>query len=94
MSEDTGTTRVDVLDEGLRFVTSADCVVRQRGEGNGWGGVLTAIEPNAHLGSGRYRLRSRGGVEAAISVQARQRIGQSERYPFIGEGDIPRFEPS
>ena len=93
MIEGRGTARVDVLDEGFRFVTGADCEIRPRGEGAGWGGVLTGIEPNAHLGSGRYRIRSRGGVEAVIIVQARQRIGQSERYPFVGEGEVPRFEP-
>ena len=89
-----GTARVDVLDEGLRFITSADCEIRPRGEGEGWGGMLTGIEPNAHLSSGRYRIRSRDGAEAVITVQARQRIGESERYPFVGEGEIPRFEPA
>lgn len=80
------TARVDVLDEHARFVTSADCELTVHEDGTSWGGILTGIEPNARLGSGRHRLRTRGGSEAAIVIQARQRIGQQERYPFVGEG--------
>ncbi len=86
--------RVDVLDARARFVTSADCELTPRPGGGGWGGVLTAVEPNAHLGSGRYRLRLRDGAEAVVVIQARQRIGGRERYPFVGEGRPLVIEPA
>lgn len=82
--DDLSPPRVDVLDDQGRFVTSADCELNVRGDA--WSGMLTGIEPNARLGSGRYRLRSRAGVEAPVVVQARQRIAGRDRYPFVGVG--------
>ena len=89
MNEGSFTVRVDVLDPQDRFITSADCAIEvQRGSGL-WSGVLTGVEPYAHLGSGRHRLRLRDGGRAVIHIQARQRVGQEERYPFTGEGSPP-----
>jgi hypothetical protein len=87
-------TRVDVLDLQSRFITSAACAIEVQPGAVGWGGVLTEVEPYAHLGSGRHHLRLRGGVEAVIIIQARQRIGGDERYPFLGEGPPPPLEGS
>lgn len=83
---------VDVLDAQSRFVTSADCQVAVRSEVEAWSGVLTQIEPYARLSNGHYRIRLRDGGEAAIHIQARQRIGRLERYPFVGEGSLPPIE--
>ncbi len=85
---DAGHVPVDLFDEQGRFVTSAGCAIAIRADG-GWSGVLTSVEPNKHLGSGRYRLRTRDGVEAVITVQARQRIRGREQYPFTGSGPAP-----
>jgi hypothetical protein len=83
------TVRVDVLDVHDRFITSAECAIEvQRGSGL-WSGVLTGVEPYAHLGSGRHHLRLRDGARAVIHIQARQRVGRDERYPFVGEGAPP-----
>lgn len=87
--EDQSRTRVDVLDVDAHFVTSADCAIGGSTTEGAWSGALTAVEPHAHLGSGRYRIRWRDGVEAVVHIQARQRIGREERYPFVGEGPAP-----
>jgi hypothetical protein len=81
--------RVDVLDPQGRFITSAACEIEVQRGAAVWGGVLTGIEPNAHLGSGRHRIRLRDGAQAVIVIQARQRVGREERYPFAGEGAPP-----
>ena len=86
--------RVDILDPEARFVTSAECELRLPSGGGPWGGVLTHVEPYAHLSSGQYRLRLRDGVEAEIHIQGRQRVGQTERYPFVGAGDAPPLSES
>jgi hypothetical protein len=83
---------VDILSVDARFITSAECELSSGAEGTSWRGMLTGIEPNKRLASGRYKLRSRGGREATIVIQARQRIGQRERYPFVGEGTQPEFD--
>lgn len=75
-----------------RFITSAECELSSGADGAAWRGTLTGIEPNKHLTSGRYRLRSRAGREATIVIQARQRIGRRERYPFVGEGTQPEID--
>jgi hypothetical protein len=85
----TYTTRVDILDEQARFITSANCEISV--QGGSWSGTLTGIEPNAHLGSGRYRLRTRDGAEAEVAVRGRQRVGSEERYPFTGVGPPAAF---
>lgn len=77
-----------MLTEGGRFVTSAECTLAPGDEG-GWRGTLTGIEPNKRLGSGRHRLRTRTGREGTILIRGRQRIGQEERYPFVGVGERP-----
>ncbi len=89
VAEEPSGTQVDVLDEEGRFVTSATCI-REPSTGSGqWGGALTGVEPNKRLTSGRYRLRTRTGVEAPVIVRGRQRIGTRERYPFTGTGVLP-----
>jgi hypothetical protein len=89
VNEGSYTARVDVLDVQDRFITSAECAIEvQRGSGL-WAGVLTGVEPYAHLGSGRHRIRLRDGAQAVIHIQARQRVGRDERYPFVGEGAPP-----
>ena len=82
-------TRVDVLDADEHFITSAECAITVLPDRAGWRGVLSGIEPNAHLGSGRYRIRTRDGATARIVIQARQRVRGEERYPFTGEGPPP-----
>jgi hypothetical protein len=86
------TAQVDIFSVDARFITSAECELSSGAEGAPWRGMLTGIEPNKRLISGRYKLRSRGGREATIVIQARQRIGQRERYPFVGEGTQPEFD--
>ena len=81
--------RVDVLDADGRFITSADCEATTGVEAAAWRGTLSGIEPNARLGSGRHRIRTRSGIEVTITIQARQRVGGRERYPFVGEGQAP-----
>lgn len=83
------TVRVDILDADARFVTSADCAIRLAAGSASWSGALTGVEPHAHVGSGRYRLRVRGGAEATIVIQGRVRVGGGERFPFVGEGRPP-----
>jgi hypothetical protein len=87
-------TPVDVLDAEGRFVTSATCELTEQLTEERWTGLLTGVEPNKRLVSGRYRLRTRDGVEVDIFVRARQRIGSRERYPFLGEGRPPALEPA
>ena len=87
--EDTPATRVDVFDADEHFITSADCEIAVQPDWAGWRGVLSAIEPNARLGSGRYRIRTRGGATGMILILARQRVRGEERYPFAGEGPPP-----
>ena len=87
--EDSPATRVDVLDADAHFVTSADCEITVQPDRAGWRGVLCGIEPNARLGSGRYRIRTRDGATASIVIQGRQRVRGEERYPFTGEGLPP-----
>lgn len=84
--------RVDVFDAYARFVTSAACAIRVRPGTAAWDGVLTDIEPYAHLGSGRHHIRLRDGAQAVIIIQARQRLGRDERYPFVGEGPPPALD--
>jgi hypothetical protein len=81
-----------VLDAAGRFITSADCELTTGADAAAWRGALSGIEPNARLSSGRHRIRTRAGVEATITIQARQRIGERERYPFVGEGQAPALE--
>ena len=94
MNEGNVVARVDVLDAQSRFITSAACVIDRQSGTAVWSGVLTDVEPHAHLGSGRHRIRSRDGAEAVIIIQARQRVGREERYPFIGEGPPPVLDRS